>query len=40
MMTEISNGECEVRFPKPTWLTQARVVNLLGIAGTDSFRIE
>jgi mRNA interferase MazF len=40
MTTEIRNGECEVRFPKPPWLKQACVVNLLGITGVDNSRIE
>jgi mRNA interferase MazF len=40
MTTEIRNGECEVRFPKPAWLKQPCVVNLLGIAGVDNSRIE
>lgn len=40
MTTEIRGGECEVRFPKPPWLRQSSVVNLLGIAGIDNARIE
>ena len=40
MTTEIRKGECEVSFPKPPWLKQSSVVNLLGIAGIDSSRIE
>jgi mRNA interferase MazF len=40
MTTEIRGGECEVRFPKPPWLRQCSVVNLLGIAGVDNARIE
>ena len=40
MTTEIRKGECEVSFPKPPWLKQPCVVNLLGIAGIDSSRIE
>ena len=40
MTTEIRKGECEVSFPKPSWLRQASVVNLLGIAGVDRSRIE
>ena len=40
MTTEIRNGECEVAFPKPPWLKQASVVNLLGIAGVDQAKIE
>ena len=40
MTTEIRGGTFEVPFPKPTWLRQESVVNLLGIAGVDNFRIE
>ena len=40
MTTEIRSGECEVNFPKPSWLKQPCVVNLLGIAGVDTSRIE
>ena len=40
MTTEIRNGECEVSFPKPPWLAQTSVVNLLGIAGVDNAKIE
>lgn len=40
MTTEIRRGECEVSFPKPPWLKQKCVVNLLGIAGIDNSRVE
>ena len=40
MTTEIRGGECEVQFAKPPWLRQVSVVNVLGIAGVDNFRIE
>ena len=40
MTTEIRGGECEVRFPKPVWLRQESVVNVLGIAGVDNAKIE
>ena len=39
LTTEIRGGECEVCFPKPTWLRQESVVNVLGIAGVDTIRI-
>ncbi len=39
MTTEICGGECEVPFPKPAWLRQESVVNVLGIAGVDNARI-
>jgi len=39
MTTEIRGGECEVQFAKPPWLRQVSVVNVLGIAGVDNFRI-
>ena len=40
MTTEIRGGECEIPFPKPTWLRQESVVNVLGIAGVDNAKIE
>jgi len=40
MTTEIRGGECEIPFPKPAWLRQESVVNVLGIAGVDNARIE
>ncbi|HVU27543.1 MAG TPA: type II toxin-antitoxin system PemK/MazF family toxin [Verrucomicrobiae bacterium] len=40
MTTEIRGGECEIRFPKPAWLRQESVVNVLGIAGVDNSKIE
>ena len=40
MTTEVRGGEFEVSFPKPPWLRQESVVNLLGIAGVDNIRIE
>src|SRR5262245_12178189 len=39
LTTEIRGGECEVTFPKPKWLMDESVVNLLGIAGVDNARI-
>jgi mRNA interferase MazF len=39
LTTEIRGGECEVPFPKPAWLRQESVVNVLGIAGVDNARI-
>ena len=39
MTTEIRGGECEVPFPKPAWLKQESVVNVLGIAGVDNTKI-
>jgi mRNA interferase MazF len=40
LTTEIRGGECEIRFPKPPWLRQESVVNVMGIAGVDNARIE
>jgi mRNA interferase MazF len=40
MTTEIRGGECEIRFPKPPWLRQESVINVLGIAGVDNYKIE
>jgi mRNA interferase MazF len=39
MTTEIRGGECEVPFPKPAWLREASVVNVLGIAGVDNSKV-
>jgi mRNA-degrading endonuclease toxin of MazEF toxin-antitoxin module len=39
LTTEIRGGECEVTFPKPPWLRQESVANVLGIAGIDNARI-
>jgi mRNA interferase MazF len=39
LTTEIRGGECEIRFPKPPWLRQESVVNVLGIAGVDNAKI-
>jgi len=40
MTTEMRGGECEIHFPKPAWLRQESVVNVLGIAGVDNSKIE
>ncbi len=40
MTTEIRGGECEIHFPKPAWLRQESVVNVMGIAGVDNAKIE
>ena len=40
MTMEIRGGECEIRFPKPAWLRQESVVNVMGIAGMDNAKIE
>jgi mRNA interferase MazF len=37
---EIRGGEGEVPFPKPVWLREASVINVLGIAGVDLARIQ
>jgi mRNA interferase MazF len=37
--TEARSGQSEVAFPKPPWLKQASVVNLLGIVGLDNAKI-
>lgn len=39
MTTEIRGGECEVSFPKPTWLKSESVVNVLGVTGVDNARV-
>ena len=39
MTTEIRGGEAEIHFPKPAWLRQESVVNVLGIAGVDNAKI-
>ena len=40
MTREVRGGECEIRFPKPRWLRQESVINVLGIAGVDNTKIE
>jgi mRNA interferase MazF len=37
---EIRGGECEVPFPKPVWLREASVINVLGVAGVDQVRVQ
>jgi mRNA interferase MazF len=40
LTTEIRGGECEVPFPKPRWLAEVSVLNLIGLVGVDNARIE
>jgi mRNA interferase MazF len=40
MTTEIRGGECEVRFPRPAWLKQESVVNVLGVVGVENAKIQ
>ena len=37
--TEIRGGECEVPFPKPRWLAEPSVVNLIAMVGVDNAKI-
>jgi mRNA interferase MazF len=37
--TEKRGGESEVAFPKPRWLAQESVVNLIAIVGVDNAKI-
>jgi mRNA interferase MazF len=37
---EIRGGECELPFPKPVWLREASVINVLGVAGVDQARVQ
>jgi mRNA interferase MazF len=39
LTTEIRGGECEVPFPKPRWLVEESVVNLIGLVGVDNAKI-
>ncbi|MGA2175552.1 MAG: type II toxin-antitoxin system PemK/MazF family toxin [Verrucomicrobiota bacterium] len=39
MTTEIRGGDCEVAFPKPAWLRNESVVNVLGVAGVDNAKV-
>jgi len=39
MTTEIRGGKCEVRFPKPAWLREESVINVLGVTGVDNAKI-
>jgi mRNA interferase MazF len=40
LTTEIRGGECEVPFPKPRWLAEESVINLVGLVGVDNAKIE
>jgi len=40
LTTEIRGGQCEVPFPKPKWLAEESVLNLIGLVGVDNARIE
>jgi mRNA interferase MazF len=40
LTTEIRGGECEVPFPKPKWLAEPCVINLIGMVGVDNAKIE
>jgi mRNA-degrading endonuclease toxin of MazEF toxin-antitoxin module len=37
--TEVRGGECEVAFPKPQWMREPSVVNLVQIVGLDNMKI-
>ncbi len=39
LTTENRGGECEVPFPKPRWLAEESVVNLIGLVGVDNAKI-
>jgi mRNA interferase MazF len=39
LTTEIRGGECEVAVPKPKWLAEESVVNLIGMVGVDNAKI-
>jgi mRNA interferase MazF len=39
LTTQARGGECEIPFPKPKWLLDDCVANLLGIGGVDNARI-
>jgi mRNA interferase MazF len=39
LTTEIRGGECEIPFPKPRWLAEESVVNLIGLVGVDDAKI-
>ncbi len=39
LTTEIRGGECEVPFPKPRWLAEESVINLIGLVGVDNSKI-
>ena len=39
MTTQIRGGKFEIPFPKPSWLNEQCVLNLVGIAGVDNRKI-
>jgi mRNA interferase MazF len=39
LTTQPRGGECEVPFPKPPWMNEQAVINLIGILGIDNAKI-
>ena len=40
LTTQSRGGECEVDFPKPPWLNENAVINLIGLIGVDNAKIQ
>jgi mRNA interferase MazF len=38
--TEARGGETEIPFPKPAWMRQSSVINLVGMFGYDNAKVE
>ena len=39
LTTQTRGGECEVSFPKPAWMNENAVINLIGLLGVDNVKI-
>jgi mRNA interferase MazF len=39
LTTQPRGGECEIKFPKPPWLHDDSVVNLMGLGGIDNAKV-
>lgn len=40
LTTQARGGECEIAFPKPAWMNEVAVINLIGLLGVDNAKIE
>jgi mRNA interferase MazF len=39
LTSQSRGGECEISFPKPAWLLDTSVINLIGLGGVDNAKI-
>lgn len=40
LTTQVRGGECEIPFPRPPWLNESAVINLIGLLGVDNARVQ